>query len=84
MPTKKIHLPEADCDIVLVFPNGEELELQHRPSNADVDYNGSFDIILPHNTPVFTYLGDNLEPSKCAYVGQEHMRRCKQIVFAIP
>ena len=81
---KKIHLPECDCDLVLVFPSGKEVQLEHRPSDSDDEYEGSFAVILPNNIDVVTYKGDNREPSSTAFPGQEHFRTCKQIYFEIP
>jgi hypothetical protein len=59
-----VPVPAHDCDVVLRFANGRRVTVQCRPSNADVRYNGSLDIILPRNQPVTCWEGDHMKPAK--------------------
>jgi len=79
---KKIKVPNHDCDLVLVFPSGKEITIQARPSNADVDYNGSLDIILPEDQVVTNWKGDNMEPAPASKLPQ--CRKAKQLVMELP
>lgn len=76
---KRITMPNSDCDVVLAFPGGKELLIQARPSNADVGYNGSLDIILPDNQPVTNWEGDDMKAARSVR-GQAHTRFAKQLV----
>jgi len=81
--TIDVDVPEHDCDIVLKFPTGEIITIQARPSNAETDYNGSLDIILPKDQPVTNWLGDDMAPSP--KVGKTQCcRLAKQLVMELP
>jgi hypothetical protein len=95
-PTKKatnirysefcIPVPDHDCDIVLQLPGNKELIVQLRPSNADVNYNGSLDIILPENTIISCFEGDDLQPAKTPKGNKvrSHEKFAKQLVCELP
>lgn len=80
---KKVKIPNHDFDLVLTFHNGKEVIIQARPSNADVDYNGSLDIILPENMHVANWAGDEMKPAKAAHKHPE-IRFAKQLVTELP
>ena len=61
-----VKIPAHDCDVTLIFPNGKQLIVQCRPSNAEGDYPGSLDIILPDNQWVTNWEGDEMKPAKGA------------------
>jgi hypothetical protein len=87
--TETVHLPDHDCDVVLLFPNGKEVHIQIRPSNAEhyngFVYNGSLDVILPDNRAVYLYKDDDLEPAPQINIKDHpHGRISKQIVCEIP
>jgi hypothetical protein len=77
-----LDIGEKDEDIILQFPSGKTLEIQLRPSNADVDYNGSLDIILPENQVVTCWWGDDMTPSPM--LRESHTRWAKQLVMDLP
>jgi hypothetical protein len=81
-----VNVPEGDCDVILNLPSGKQVVVQLRPSNADTNYNGSLDIILPEDTLVACYIGDDLEPAPEAQLmrGRKHERRAKQLVMELP
>lgn len=81
---KRIKLPRHDCDVILVFPGGKELTIQMRSSNADVNYNGSLDIILPENQLVTAWEGDDMKDSKAPNKRRQHQRIAKQFVAELP
>ena len=80
----KVKIPQFDCDVTLIFPSGKEVVIQARPSNADVNYNGSLDIILPDNQVVTNWWGDDMQPA----VPSEGCSACdllaKQLVTELP
>lgn len=84
-------IPDHDCDLVLVFPSGKEISIQHRPSNASgEDYQGSLDFILPEDTCVTNWKGDSMQPAP-AFVPlmhkgpvREESRLAKQLCMEIP
>lgn len=78
-----VELPKADCDVVIVFPGGDELLIQARPSNADTDYNGSLDIILPDDQEVCCWIGSEMTPAP-AVGRQAHVRLAEQLVTELP
>jgi hypothetical protein len=80
----RVELPKHDADVVIVFPGGKELTVQARPSNADVDYNGSLDIILPDDQLVTAWQGDDMEDSVAPDESRQHERRAKQLVTDLP
>lgn len=82
VPEYTIYMERDDIDIDLVFESGAVITLQHRPSNADTDYKGSFDVILPDDTIVNAYTGD-LAPSR-SVEGADYARICNQLVLEIP
>jgi len=77
-------VPNHDCDVVLVFPNGETLTVQCRPSNADENYNGSLDIILWDNEAVTCWEGDDMKVAPPVSKGSQHERLAKQLVMTLP
>jgi hypothetical protein len=79
----KVKLPRHDADVVIEFPGGKTLTIQARPSNADVNYNGSLDIILPDNQAVTNWEGDDMKPAK-GVRGQACTRIAKQLVTDLP
>lgn len=80
--TIPVKLPDHDCDVEIVFPSGHKVVVQVRPSNADIDYEGSLDFILPYDMAVTCWKGDDMEdaPELCA----PHIRQAKQLVAEIP
>lgn len=78
-----VEVPEHDFDLIIRFPNGKEVVVQARPSNADVDYKGSLDIILPEDQAVTNWQGDDMEAAKPVR-GQAHTRIAKQLVTELP
>lgn len=81
------HVGKKDCDVRIVFPGGKELLIEIRPSNAEEDYNGSLDIILPGNTCVECYKwSDVYKPAKPINDNrhQQHIRIAKQLVAELP
>lgn len=78
-----VKIPDADCDVELQFTSGKVLVIQCRPSNADTDYNGSLDIILPEDGIVCLWKGDDMEaaPKAGRYA---HHRMAKQLVMELP
>jgi hypothetical protein len=81
---QRITIPDQDNDVVLVFPNGKEVHIQIRPSNADVNYNGSLDICLPDQNMMTAWSDMDLTASPCGKDGQEHIRLVQQIALEIP
>lgn len=81
---RTINIPDNDCDITLKFKNGKEITIQCRPSNADVGYEGSLDIILPENQSVICWEGDNLEPAKASHENCPNERIAKQLCIEMP
>ena len=82
---RRILVPDADCDVVLVFPSGNVIEIQSRPSNGDGgNYNGSLDIILPFNMNVVCWEGDDMKPSKANCPDRPEERFAKQLNAEIP
>lgn len=81
-----VDLPAHDADVVIRFPGGKELLIQARPSNADVNYNGSLDIVLPDDTVVTNWRGDDMESAPEAFPGRgrPHERTAKQLVVELP
>jgi hypothetical protein len=80
----KVEVPPTDCDIILQLPGGETVTVQCRPSNADVNYNGSLDIILPTNQHVECYMDDDLVSAPQADADRPNVRLAKQIVTGLP
>jgi len=80
---KVIKVPKHDCDVVLEFDGGKRLTIQCRPSNADVMYEGSLDIILPEDQWVTCWEGDDMQPSKGQKL-QSETRFAKQLVMELP
>ena len=82
---KKIMVPDTDCDVVLVFPSGNVIEIQSRPSNGDGgNYNGSLDIILPFNTSVVCWEGDDMKPAQANCPNRPQERFAKHLYTKIP
>ncbi len=80
----QIDLPNHDCDVTIRFPGGKELVVQVRPSNGDIDYNGSLDIILPDNTVVTNWVGEDMEAAPVGNGCREHERFARQLVMELP
>lgn len=81
----RLEVPDHDNDIELVFRSGKRILIQCRPSNADVDYNGSLDIILPDNMVVTNWFGDDMQPAPATGVGiHDCERMAKQLVLELP
>jgi len=74
---KEVKIPSHDSDVNLILPNGRVIILQFRPSNADIDTNGSLDIILPECQDMVVYENDYLENSSC-------VNKVKQITTELP
>ena len=90
---RTVIMPKCDCDLTIKFPGGEEITIQARPSNADVNCNGSLDIILPTDQPVTTWKGDDMEDSDAFQVfnldtrkweNREYIRVAKQLALTLP
>ena len=66
MPFKEINVdvPDHDCDILIKFPGGKVLTVQLRPGNADVNCNGSLDIVLPENQLVTCWEGIDMKDAE--------------------
>lgn len=82
--TTRVELPLHDADVEIVFPGGKVLLIQVRPSNADTNYNGSLDIILPTDQTVANWIGDNMQAAPQATGGRSHERVAKQLVTELP
>ena len=80
----RVELPTIDADVVIVFPGGKEMVVQARPSNAEENYNGSLDIILPEDQLVLVWKGDDMEPSEAPYPDSQESRIGKQFVTNLP
>lgn len=74
--------PDHDCDFIINFPGGKQLVIQLRPSNADEDYNGSLDFILPYNMNIVCFKGDDLQVADV--VVSPNNLFAKQIVAELP
>ena len=77
----KIDLPDSDFDVTLRFPSGKEIQLQARPSNADVHTEGSFDIVFPHTTSVTLWEDDDMTPA--SRWRRDHIRAVKQCAMEL-
>jgi hypothetical protein len=82
--TKLVRVPDCDCDITLVFPSKEEITIQCRPSNADENYKGSLDILLPNNTNVICWEGDDMTPARATHPDLPEGRYAKQLCIELP
>jgi|GEM_PF-5610523 len=92
----RVELPRWDADVIIVFPGGEEMVIQARPSNADVNHNGSLDIILPTDQVVTAWKGDDMEhaPARAVFAKityperedreMDHVRVAKQLAMNLP
>jgi hypothetical protein len=80
----RVFVPTEDHDVVIVFPGGKELTVQLRPSNADTNYNGSLDIILPENDVVTCWKGDDMQAAPKGKNCRTHERLAKQLVTQLP
>lgn len=78
-----ITVPNNDNDVHIKMPGGKVLTIQFRPSNADTNYNGSLDIILPEDATVTSWKGDDMEDAPA--VGEHpHIRLSKQLATELP
>ena len=83
--TIQVQLPKHDADVVIVFPGGDKLLVQARPSNASEDHNGSLDIILPRDECITCWRGDDMEDAPMMVGGTgAHERLAKQLVTVLP
>jgi hypothetical protein len=82
--TQTVKMPKHDSDVELIFPGGQKIVIQARPSNADKNYNGSLDIILPKDDDICIWEGNDMQPSKMGITGEQHERVGKQIVIELP
>jgi hypothetical protein len=82
--TKRIKVPDCDCDITLVFPSKKQITIQCRPSNADEGYNGSLDILLPDNANVVCWKGDDMEAAPARHPNYPHARYAKHLLVELP
>lgn len=80
----RVEVPKHDCDVIVVFPGGKELAIQLRPSNGDIGYNGSLDIILPLDSVVTNWRGDDMEPAPQFGADCPEIRIAKQLVTDLP
>lgn len=79
-----VDVPKIDCDVMIKLPGGVDwIQVQLRPSNADTNYNGSLDVILPRNQAVTLWSGDDMQPST-AVEADPNTRIGKQIVTELP
>lgn len=77
----KVILPDHDADVIIEFPGGKQLCIQARPSNADTNYNGSLDLILPEDMGTVCWKGDDMEPAE---ITGECEVKAKQFVWELP
>ncbi len=75
--------PTNDADVTIELPGGKKIVIQLRPSNSDYDYNGSLDIILPEDTSVVCWKGDDMEDAPQHGI-HSNCRIAKQIVCELP
>jgi hypothetical protein len=78
-----VEAPNHDCDIVIKI-GGKDLVLQLRPSNADLNYNGSLDIIFPQDNLITCWEGDDMKDAPAPNENRQHERIAKQIVAELP
>lgn len=83
MTEQRINIPNEDHDVILVGPDGQEITIQFRPSNADFDHSGSLDFILPKDQVVTCWIGDDMDAAP-AFNGHQHIRRIKQMATDLP
>lgn len=79
-----IDAPSHDCDIKINLPSGKSVTVQLRPSNADVRYNGSLDIVLPDKQLVVCWEDDDLTSASAPEPKRQHERLTKQICTELP
>jgi hypothetical protein len=76
--TATLQLPRHECDVDLVLPNGQVISLQYRLEGP------SLDVVLPEDTYVTNWQGDDMDP---AFPAKEfpdgHVRIAKQLVIDI-
>ena len=84
MKTIVVDVPKEDVDVVLQFHDGQKIILQCRPSNADVGYEGSLDILLPYNQTVTCWMGDDMRPAPTMNAEYPETRFAKQLVLELP
>ena len=78
-----VDVPKIDCDVMSKLPGGVDwIQVQLRPSNADTNYNGSLDVILPRDQAVTCWYGDSMQPSQST--DDPNTRIGKQIVTELP
>lgn len=78
-----VDVPKIDCDVMIKLPGGVDwIQVQLRPSNADTNYNGSLDVILPRDQAVTFWSGDSMRPSQPT--GDPNTRIGKQLVTELP
>ena len=79
-----VKVPDEDCDIILKFSSGKKVVIQARPSNADINYSGSLDIILPRKQVVILWKNFDMAEAPAIDSERQFMRLTKQIVTELP
>lgn len=72
-----IHLPNNEMDILLVFPNGKEMEIQFRLGGPTID------ICLPVPVSVTNWIGDDMYPAPPIKNHPSHVRLASQICIGL-
>lgn len=80
-----VSVPDKDCDVTFVFPNGKEILICIRPceDDNDPDYLGTISLVLPKEDNVATF-GEGGCVSKPVHNKRQHVRKTKQIHIEIP
>ena len=73
-----IQLDAQDTSIDIVLPNRQKIVVQFRTESNSVY------VCLPEDLIVYTWQGDNREPSEQAHKGQDHVRFTKQLGIILP
>jgi hypothetical protein len=81
----KVKLTGVEKDVVLVLPDGREIEVQYRNYEGDkkTGEGASIDIVLPAPTAVNCYQGVEMKPAKQWGGGEKksHIRLADQLTF---
>jgi hypothetical protein len=81
--TIKVVMPDRDVDIMLCF-GGQIVVIQARPTNAEENYHGSLDVILPEPKLVTNLVGESMKASYAPNKGRPHERYADQLVMELP
>lgn len=73
----KIHLSNNETDIILVFPNGKEIEIQFRLDGPTID------ICLPVAVSVDNWIGDDMKPAPTIKNHGSHVRLANQLCLGL-